>query len=487
MSKTYAVLALALAAAALTPLSCKSDDDEAAAPAVKPVTVGKCKYTIAPRAEYKDIFVPKDSAEAAKGVTVAQPNFRRIRLGLGGNVRPDASDRPDPSTSVAVAWETEVGVTASWVQYGTTPDPASWKDSEFGASYVVPAAEKSLSAKNTPQQLHEVHLCGLSPSTTYYYRVGGGPAGQEVWGDVLSFKTTPGPDADEEVTLAVTGDSRGNNNNAWQILQERLYKRGDVTAQVFSGDMIDLAFDQQAYEDWLDNAGTDTAGKRSMLGQVLTMQTMGNHELYNAQFFSAIVQPQDPAFGPRNDELFFSANVGPIHVIVLDDQRIGVPGTDKDYAPMVIKWLHDDLNAVDRTKQPWVVAVHHRSEFSSANHGTDSDVIAVRKALVPVWDEHKVNLILAGHDHNYERSKPLRGADTQTFGEGTRYIVCAGSGAESYGNSKSDFTEVSARYDDKATIGVYGILKATRSKLSFTAHSLTPDNTDAEIDKFELP
>jgi len=487
MSKLLFIVPL-VAAGALAPLACQDTSKEAAV-AAKPIAVGKCKYQITPRAEYKEVFAPKDSAEAEKGTTVAQPNIRRVRLGLGGNVRPDASDRPDPSTSVALAWQTDRGVTATWVQYGTSADPAAWKpeDSTFGVSYVVPSVDPGLKEAGD-QQIHEAHLCGLQPATTYYYRVGGGPAGQETWGEVLSFKTTPGPDADEEVTFAVTGDSRGNHDNAWQILQERLYKRGDVTAQLFSGDIVDLAFDQKAYEDWLDKGGRDTAQKPSMTGQVLSLIAMGNHENYNAQFYATVVQPQDASYDRLYDELFFSTNIGPVHVVVLDDLKIAKPNSDQNYTPVVTSWLKDDINAVDRAKQPWVVVVHHHPEWSSSNHGNEKEVINVRNTLAPLWDELKVNLVFTGHDHNYERSKPLRYNQGQAnVGEGTTYVVCAGSGADGYSNGTSAFTATSAKYDGGGKIGAYGILKATRAKLSFNAYYLTADGTDSEIDAFSLP
>ena len=56
--------------------------------------------------------------------------------------------------------------------------------------------------------MHEAYVCGLAPATTYYYRVGGGPAGDEVWSDVYCFTTTPSDPA-APVTIGVTGDSRG--------------------------------------------------------------------------------------------------------------------------------------------------------------------------------------------------------------------------------------------------------------------------------------
>jgi hypothetical protein len=486
MTKLYIPLALALAGVALGPLACQ--DTTSVPVQAKPISIGTCKYQIAPRSEYVDVFAPKNSAEAEAGTTTATPNFRRIRLGLGGDVNPASANRADPSTSVAIAWETDEGISASWVQFGSTPNPDEWKpeDREFGIAYTVPKAEKNLGSK--PQQLHEVHLCDLQPSTTYYYRVGGGPPGQEVWSDVLSFRTTPTPGSDEEVTFAITGDSRGNQDNAWQILSERLYKRGDIAAQLFSGDIVDLATFHAQYEEWLDKGGFGTDGKRTMHGQILTLVAMGNHELYNAQFFATVVQPQDAAYERTYDELFFSTNIGPVHVIVLDDQKIGVPGADQNYAPLVTNWLKDDLKAVDRTKTPWVVAVHHRPEWSSSNHGNDADVIKVRNTLSPIWDEYKVNIVFTGHDHNYERTKPLRINNGQpNIGEGTSYVVCAGAGSDGYSNGSTAFTAMSAKYDGGGKIGVYGILKASRSKLSFNAYYLTPDGTDPEIDKFELP
>ncbi|RYE89106.1 MAG: metallophosphoesterase family protein [Myxococcales bacterium] len=444
---------------------------------------------MAPRPEYTGVFAPTSVAGALAGVTTAEPHIRRLRLGLGGNVDPAASDRPDPSTSVAIAWQTDVGVTATWVQYGASPEPSSWQaeDRAYGLSYLVPPGKNNVVASE--QQLHEVHLCGLTPSTTYYYRVGGGPPGQEVWSEVRAFATTPDPgDDDSEVTLAVTGDSRGQHNNAWQILNERLFKRGNINAQLFSGDIVDLAIFQEQYESWLDRGAFDTAGQPSLFGQVLTLIAMGNHELYNPQFFATVVQPQQPSFtGGRYDELFFSTNIGPVHVVVLDDQRVGQPGADKEYAPLLNAWLRSDLGAVDRKTQPWVVAVHHRGEWTSSNHGDDSDVLVVRDALVPVWDEFKVDLVLNGHDHNYERSKPLHLEGGQPVtGSGTTYVVCAGSGADGYGNGTGPVTAFSARYDQGDRIGVYGLLTASHSRLSFDAHFLTADGTDPKADSFVL-
>ena len=134
-----------------------------------------------------------------------------------------------------------------------------------------------------------------------------------------------------------------------------------------------------------------------------------------------------------------------------------------------------------------MIAVHHRGEWSSANHGTDSDVVKVRELLVPIWDKYKVDVVFNGHDHNYERSKPLRLVNQKpVVGEGTTYVVCAGSGADGYGNGTSDFTATSLRYDQGDKIGIYGLMTASRTKLSFDAYYLTTDGTDPKADEFTL-
>src|SRR5689334_14815445 len=157
--------------------------------------------------------------------------------------------------------------------------------------------------------MHEAYVCGLKPATTYYYRVGGGPAGKEVWSDVYSFTTTPSDPA-AEITLAVAGDARGQSNDAWRVLQKRVMMAG-ATLELFSGDVVNLAPDQGEWEKWLDLGWKDENGGLSTLGQILTLSAHGNHENHTSLFFGNMVLPQDVQKYPDYPELFFSIDVGP--------------------------------------------------------------------------------------------------------------------------------------------------------------------------------
>ena len=335
--------------------------------------------------------------------------------------------------------------------------------------------------------MHEVHVCGLSPATTYYYRVGGGAAGQEAWSDVHAFTTAPA-DAGTKVTIAVTGDSRGEANDAWRLVQSRVLAAAP-TLQVFTGDMVDVAGDEAGWEHWLDSAWKDPHGNLSALGQVLTLSAHGNHENHNLLFFGNLVLPEDAQQFPKWTELFYSVNVGPVHLVVFDDAWI-VGSGDPTFAPAFDAWLKADLDAAkaSRGDRPWIVAAHHHAEYSSSTHGKDADVLQGRAHLAPLWDQYDVDLVLDGHDHDYERSQPLAGdPSSPTVGAkpGTTYVVNGGAGAPAYGNGTSAWTATSAGFDATA-IGAYVLLAIDRSSLRITTHSLRADGSDPVIDDVTL-
>ena len=449
------------------------------AAAAGPFAPQGCGFEVAPRPEYIDWSAGKTDVGQA-------PHIRRVRLGLGGNVAKDAPGKADPSTSVGFAWQTDDGTLVSQVAWGDSMDPSSWPAGNVASGVTWLTPEGALNG-NGDVRMHEVYVCGLTPAKTYYYRVGGGPAGKEVWSDVYSFTTTPSDPA-AEVTLALTGDSRGQNDNAWQILQKKVLSTG-VTMQMFSGDMINLATDQAEWEKWLDSAWKDANGKASTLAQVLTVSAHGNHDNHTSLFFGNMVLPQDVKTYPAYAELFFSFDVGPVHVVVIDDAFVVSPQGDAAYKDVLGSWLDADLSAADanRAKVPWILAMHHHPEFSSSTHGKDQDVLRGRAFFVPIWDKHHVDLAVTGHDHNYERSKPVTGpAESPTivpdYKSGTMYLVCAGAGADSYSAGTSSFTDNSRDFKSGGAIGFYTLLRATKTELTLDAHEIRPDGSDPTFD-----
>ncbi len=406
----------------------------------------------------------------------------RVRVGLGGGTTAGQPGYADPATSAVFTWETVEAATAAKVRLGTSP--AALADVHAGYSWTTPPPTVGFGANEPGTSMHEVHVCGLTPGTTYTYQVGGGSP--EVWSAPQQLATPP---KTGKITIGVSGDSR-DSADVFQAVQTRMRDLA-VNLQLFSGDLLLYGTQQSLYASFLDKAWKDPAGKLLTLGQQMMVVVPGNHENDSVQFFGNFSLPGD---GP-NAETYGSFDVGGAHIAILDDQSLAA-GADSDTSKEQLAWLDADLAKADsnRAGVPFLVVLHHRGDFSTSNHGTDGDVVRVRDELVPVWDRHHVDLVLNGHDHNYERSKPVTGPaanpTVQTAANaGTTYVVCAGAGASSYspGSAPAAYRAKNAGFGGATGYsGVYGVLTVEGRKLHFSAYGLKAAAPDDELDTFDL-
>jgi 3',5'-cyclic AMP phosphodiesterase CpdA len=164
-------------------------------------------------------------------------------------------------------------------------------------------------------------------------------------------------------------------------------------------------------------------------------------------------------------------------------------------ASVQLQWLDADLNRANqnRTKVPFIVALSHRGLFSTSLHSTDPDVLSARGQLAPLFDKYAVDLVFNGHDHEYERSNPVKAGNPPTgdpiVGSGTTYVICAGAGADPYA-----IAQISKTYSLKQVaygnatpyIGAYGVLTLESNMLTFNAYGLKASGTDDVIDTLTL-
>jgi hypothetical protein len=118
---------------------------------------------------------------------------------------------------------------------------------------------------------------------------------------------------------------------------------------------------------------------------------------------------------------WYSYDLGAWHVVVLDSDCKEVKGCapDSDQG----KWLAADLAA---TKAKCTLAIWHHPRFSSGEHGDDADVGPFWKALYDAGADVVVN----GHDHDYERFAPQDPAGRADDARGIREFVAGTGGAE---------------------------------------------------------
>jgi hypothetical protein len=74
-------------------------------------------------------------------------------------------------------------------------------------------------------------------------------------------------------------------------------------------------------------------------------------------------------------------------------------------------WLERTLAAARSDPSvDWIIAQMHQIACSSSSTGNGSD-LGIRQEWLPLFDRYQVDLVLNGHDHDYERSFPCRGFD----------------------------------------------------------------------------
>jgi hypothetical protein len=75
------------------------------------------------------------------------------------------------------------------------------------------------------------------------------------------------------------------------------------------------------------------------------------------------------------------------------------------------RWLEQTLReAADDDDVDWIIVQMHQDALSSSKTGNGSDK-GIREAWLPLFDRYGVDLVLCGHDHDYERSWPVRGCN----------------------------------------------------------------------------
>jgi hypothetical protein len=157
-----------------------------------------------------------------------------------------------------------------------------------------------------------------------------------------------------------------------------------------------------------------TASYEPSWGRVkaITKPAPGNHEYQTAsaagyyQYFGGAAG--DPAKG------YYSFDVGSWHVIALNSNCSAVGGCGAG-SPQE-QWLRSDL--AGRTNTCTLVYWHHPL-FSSGEHGSDSTYTAFWQALY----DANADVVLVGHDHNYERFAPQNPTGGLDLARGIREFV----------------------------------------------------------------
>ena len=284
-------------------------------------------------------------------------------------------------TSITISWWTEKKSCTS-IEYGET---SSYQHVRQGS---IQTSE------------HSISLDGLQPSTQYHYRVIAGDTT-----DDYSFSTSVRPD--EPFVFAAYGDTRMNHRIHTAVL--KLIQQHHPLFALNTGDLVPSGTEA----DW--NMYFTVLCSNTTVGQTLPVfSTVGNHEKNSSGYEQYLHLPHN---NPQNSQLYYSFDCGSTHFIALNSTINYEPGSPQ------YNWFVEDAAQAATAKFRFVFL--HHPVYSSFPHGSTEKV---QQYLLPLFEQHHVQMVFSGHDHAYERTKPMNGVT---------YVVTGGGGAPLY-DSKSD-------------------------------------------------
>jgi 3',5'-cyclic AMP phosphodiesterase CpdA len=121
-----------------------------------------------------------------------------------------------------------------------------------------------------------------------------------------------------------------------------------------------------------------------------------------------------------------------------DVQLVGLDSNTPD-DPAQLRFLERTLAGTDAT---WKIVALHHPPYSAGYQGSDTDA---RESFAPLFERYGVQLVLSGHEHDYQRSEPMNGVT---------YVVSGGA-AGTRRTGEADFTAVSFSWHHFVDVGVF--------------------------------
>jgi hypothetical protein len=331
--------------------------------------------------------------------------------------------------SVKLSWASEDTATTigvSWVTDTNTPTVI-----EYGIQSV---SEHQLTAR-APTEIagigwfHEIELGGLTPSTTYRYRVG--TAGD--FSSEYTFRTGPS-DLCEPFVFAALGDARSQNNRGPSVNWSSIHSEAEgVGARFFlnGGDLVRDGAEIDQWAVWL----TDS---EAVNPRVPMMPCIGNHDDGpgdgdSANYNRLFVLPRNTVTGTED---YYAFTYGNLLVFSLSTQTFDDWQAQAD-------WIR---SVAAQHPSKWKIAYFHHPVFTTqttivVDVGHPPNEKGQNPFYGPAFDDAGIDVVIQSHNHIYERFRPLRydaadpaqGREVANYGSGPNdgrlYIVTGGAGA----------------------------------------------------------
>ncbi|GLE02468.1 hypothetical protein PINS_up011306 [Pythium insidiosum] len=286
----------------------------------------------------------------------------------------------------------------------------------------APATTFSQRLYRNPGYMHNVLISHLEPDTEYFYQYGSDVDG---WSEVYRFRSAPRVGSTATVKFIAYSDMGVGGAPTAQSTVTHVFR--DVAANGFDSFLLHVGglscsrgdgsvWDRFMHEiapiatrvpymvsignyeyDYQSGGSHDTSGAGGTNGFHPAWGNFGSDS--NGECGVPTVHRfHVPATG--NSLFWYSFDYASVHVIQLSSEHAWTQGSEQ------FQWLERDLAAVNRTATPWIVVTTHRMMYSTKIDLDDDRRVGMhlREEMEQLLMKHRVNLVLSGHQHSYERS-----------------------------------------------------------------------------------
>ena len=248
----------------------------------------------------------------------------------------------------------------------------------------------------------------LEPDCTYEYRVKNGAFSS----DFHNFKGITHGDESHDLRKVVIFGDMGISSSS-QILVNGMHKYLKDSQEIpVIFHVGDLAYDVFTNE---GKKGDDYGEFIQLIASDYAYMTIpGNHEAKGnySHYYNRYIMP-------KNEEnqglgLFYSLKIGLVRYICMNSNVFG--WASQEEMDSSINWLKSELedSQKNRDSQPWIVVLQHQPLYCAHN---ESDPVSykdcikatkmLRGYLEEIYYENKVDLVVSGHVHRYERNSAI--------------------------------------------------------------------------------
>lgn len=255
--------------------------------------------------------------------------------------------------------------------------------------------------------LHSIAVTDLQPATRYTYTLRA--SGAQKYG---ALTTAPREDAGAPFRFLVYGDNRSDDAAHAAVVRAMMPVPADFV--VNTGDLVTEGGDPRDWQTFFDI-------EAPLLRERCVFVCVGNHELIDTsgveflRYFGPTVPKARDAAAPLTPDMLSST-------FRWSNARFFLMNGMVQYRTGATRaWLERVLSDADNESGlAWRIVVVHHGPWSSGPHGDNQLLL---DANVPeIFRRHKIDLVIAGHDHIYERGAK----------DGLPYLISGGGGAPTY-------------------------------------------------------